>query len=455
MQFQTINPATEEAGEAYALLTDDALQQRIAQADRTFRQWRKTAFTERSQRFYQLIERLEQHRETYAQTITREMGKPIRQARSELDKSAWVCRYYADNAASFLLDQHHDLDTTRDSYVRFAPVGVLYVIMPWNFPFWQLFRFAAPALMAGNTLLFKHAPNVPESARHIAGLFHEAGFPEGAFQNLFIDYKQSDQLIAHPAVQGVTLTGSKGAGSQVAQQAGAHVKKSVLELGGSDPYIVLPDADVAQAAETAALARLQNTGQSCIASKRFIVTQPVADDFIDRFQQAFRDFQTGHPADETTSLGPLARQDIREALDGQVQQAIADGAKLVTGGKPLEGPGFYYEPTILKDIQPGTRMYREEVFGPAAGVYVVKDEQEAIALANDTEFGLGAAIWSEDHERAQTVADDIYTGTIAINGLVKSDPRMPFGGVKASGYGRELSEFGIKEFVNIKTVNIF
>jgi succinate-semialdehyde dehydrogenase/glutarate-semialdehyde dehydrogenase len=455
MQFQTINPATEEAGEAYELLTDDALQQRIEHADQTFREWRKTSFAERSRLFYQLIAQMEQHKETYAQTITREMGKPIQQARRELDKSAWVCRYYADNAESFLSDQHRDLDKTRDSYVRFAPVGALYVIMPWNFPFWQLFRFAAPALMAGNTLLFKHAPNVPASARHIASLFHEAGFPEGAFQNLFIDYEQSDQLIAHPAVQGVTLTGSKGAGSHVAQQAGAHVKKSVLELGGSDPYIVLPDADVGQAAETAALARLQNTGQSCIASKRFIVSQPVADDFIDQFQQAFRTFQTGHPAEEATSLGPLARSDIREALDGQVQQAIAQGAKLVTGGKPLEGPGFYYEPTILTGIQPGTRMYKEEVFGPAAGVYVVKDEQEAIQLANDTEFGLGAAIWSEDHERAQTVADEIYTGTIAINGLVKSDPRLPFGGVKASGYGRELSEFGIKEFVNIKTVNIF
>lgn len=455
MQFKTINPATEVAHQPHPILDDEKLDQRVQKAEKAFEDWRKRGFEERRSFFERLLQLLEKHEEACAETITMEMGKPIKQARGEIQKSKWVCRYYAENAGHFLADQHKNLEATSESIIQFAPLGVVYVIMPWNFPFWQLFRFAAPALMAGNTLLLKHAPSVPESALKIEALFREAGFPDGCFQNLFINYEQSDRVIANPAIQGVTLTGSKGAGSHVAQQAGSHVKKSVLELGGSDPFIVLPDADIAEAAETAATARLQNTGQSCIASKRFVVMAENINAFLEKFEEAFRSFKVGDPTDENTDLGPLARSDIRDKVQAQVDDAIDKGATVRMGGQPMEGTGFFYHPTILMDIDPTMRVYSEEVFGPVACVYTVKSEEEAIALANATEYGLGASIWSGDPERAKRLAKAIHTGSIAINGMVKSDPRLPFGGVKASGYGRELSEFGIKEFVNIKTVNVF
>ena len=455
MQFQTVNPSTGVANEPYQQLDDHSVDQCVESASKAFENWREKGFEERRTFFERLVQLLENQEEACAATITQEMGKPLKQARGEVQKSAWACRYYAENAEYFLADQYKNLEATRESIIQFAPLGVVYVIMPWNFPFWQLFRFAAPALMAGNTLLLKHAPSVPKSALKIEALFQGAGFPDGCFQNLFINYEQSDRVIAHPAVQGVTLTGSKGAGSHVAQQAGAHVKKSVLELGGSDPFIVLPDADVGQAAQTAATARLQNTGQSCIASKRFVVMAEQADHFLEKFEEAFRSFTVGDPTDENTDLGPLARSDIREEIQAQVDDAIDKGATVRMGGQPMSGDGFFYPPTILTDIDSSMRVYYEEVFGPVACVYTVQSEAEAIELANATEYGLGASIWSGDPERAKRLATHIDTGSIAINGMVKSDPRLPFGGVKASGYGRELSEFGIKEFVNIKTVNIF
>ncbi len=455
MQFQTLNPATGVAHDPHPELDDEKLDLCVQKAQKAFEDWRKKRFEERRTFFERLVQLLDEHEGPCAETITMEMGKPIKQARGEISKSKWVCRYYAENAGHFLADQHKNLESTSESIVQFAPLGVVYVIMPWNFPFWQLFRFAAPALMAGNTLLLKHAPSVPESALKIAELFREARFPDGCFQNLFINYEQSDRVIANPAVQGVTLTGSKRAGSHVAQQAGSHVKKSVLELGGSDPFIVLDDADVGQAAEIAATARLQNTGQSCIASKRFVVMADKASLFLDKLEEAFRSFNVGDPTDENTDLGPLARSDIRDEIQAQVNDAFNKGATVRLGGQPMEDAGFFYHPTILTDIDSSMRVYYEEVFGPVACVYTVQSEEEAIELANATEYGLGASIWSGDPERAKKFAPEIHTGSIAINGMVKSDPRLPFGGVKASGYGRELSEFGIKEFVNIKTVNVF
>lgn len=456
MQYQTINPATEAAEAPHGLMDDQEVENRIEKASNAFQEWRSKSFEERRACFERLIDLLENHHhETYAQTITREVGKPLKQARGEVSKSAWACRYYANNAGYFLADQPKNLESTRESYTRFAPLGVLYAVMPWNFPFWQLFRFAAPAVMAGNTFLLKHAPNVPASALTIEQMFAEAGFPDGCLQNLFIDYNQSDRLIAHPAIKGVTLTGSYGAGSHVAKQAGAHVKKTVLELGGSDPFIVLPDADVEEAAQTAATARLQNSGQSCIAGKRFIVTRENADAFLEAFQAAFKAFKPGDPMAEDTSLGPLARADILETLEAQVNDAVQKGATVHMGGGAYSGRGYYYQPTILTGITPEMRVYKEEVFGPVAAVYVVESADAAIDLANDTPYGLGAALWSKDTERAKKLADRIEAGSIAINGMVKSDPRMPFGGVKASGYGRELSEFGIQAFVNIKGVNVF
>ena len=454
MAFRTLNPATEELIKNYSLVDDNTLNQQIDKSQAAFDHWRHRSFEERKPFIRQLAETLENEKVTHARTITREMGKPVNQAVGEIEKCAWVCRYYAENAAHFLENEEKDLDGKR-SIIRFEPLGVIYAIMPWNFPYWQFFRYAIPALMAGNVTLLKHAPNVPECALNMADAFYKAGFPEGVFQNLFIDHDQSQRLIKHPAIQGITLTGSTRAGSHVASQAGENIKKTVLELGGSDPFIVLEDANVEEAAKTAAVARMQNTGQSCIASKRFILQAGIRDQFMDVFQKEIESFQQGDPEDPETYLGPLARKDLVDKLDEQVQESVRKGAKIVTGGEQLDRIGFYYQPTILTAVEKGMPAYHEELFGPVATVLTVQDEKEAIRVANDTPYGLGGTIWSNDQEKALDLSRDLTCGNISLNGIVKSDPRLPFGGVKQSGYGRELSEFGIKEFVNIKTINVF
>ncbi len=454
MEFRTLNPATEKLEKTYPFISDKELWKKVEAGEEAFDEWRKLSTAERKPYFQALAQELEAEKDFHGRTITREMGKPLKQAIGEIEKCAWVCRHYAENAESFLESVHKDFDD-KTGIIRFEPLGIIYAIMPWNFPYWQFFRYAAPALMAGNVTLLKHAPNVPQCTLNIEEVFQKAGFPANVFQHLFIDYAQSDKLIGHSAIQGITLTGSTGAGSHVAAHAGKHIKKTVLELGGSDPFLVLADAHVEEAAKTAAWARMQNTGQSCIASKRFLVHDAVKDQFLETFKQEIVRYKQGDPENEETQLGPLARKDLVDQLDQQVRESVEKGAKVLTGGKVVEGPGYYYEPTILTDVGKGMPAYNEELFGPVATVFTFSDEQEAINLANDTPYGLGASVWSASVERAKTLSWEIQTGNISINGMVKSDPRLPFGGVKASGYGRELSEFGIKEFVNIKTLNVF
>jgi succinate-semialdehyde dehydrogenase/glutarate-semialdehyde dehydrogenase len=380
-----------------------------------------------------------------------EMGKPLAQGVAEAEKCAWVCDYYADQAAAMLADQPRQTDAAR-SYVRFEAIGPVLAIMPWNFPFWQVFRFAAPALAAGNAGLLKHAPNVSRCALEIEQVFRDAGLPDGLFRSVFLSNEAAAGVIADPRVRAVTLTGSDRAGSQVAEGAGRHLKKTVLELGGSDPFIVLEDADLARAAQIAAEARLQNSGQSCIAAKRFIVVEPIARDFLERFTAAMGARRVGDPLDPAISIGPQARLDLRENLHRQVRESVQRGAQVVLGGQLPEGPGAFYPPTVLTAVQPGMPAFDEETFGPVAAVVRAKDEADAIRIANASQYGLGASVWTADRARGERVAREIEAGSVFVNGLVKSDPRLPFGGVKRSGFGRELSEYGLREFVNIKTV---
>jgi succinate-semialdehyde dehydrogenase/glutarate-semialdehyde dehydrogenase len=379
------------------------------------------------------------------------MGKPIVQGEAEVDKCAWTCDFYADQAATYLAPQPRETDASL-SYVRFDPLGLILAVMPWNFPFWQVFRFAAPALMAGNAGLLKHASNVPRCALQIEEVLREAGFPRGLFATALVPSRAVAGLIADPRVAAVTLTGSDLAGSQVAEHAGRELKKTVLELGGSDPFIVLADADVAAAARTAADARLVNSGQSCIAAKRFIAVEAVADAFVARFAEELRTRRMGDPLDRTTQVGPQARTDLRDALHAQVEESVKRGARRVLGGEVPPGPGAFYPPTLLAAVDRGMPAFDEETFGPVAAVIRAKDDADAVRLANDSVFGLGASLWTQNHARAERLAAQIEAGSIFVNGLVKSDPRLPFGGIKRSGYGRELSEYGIREFVNIKTV---
>jgi len=385
--------------------------------------------------------------------MTAEMGKTIKAARDEAVKSAGGCRYYAENAEQFLRDEHVAIEGGA-SYVAYQPIGPVLAVMPWNFPFWQVFRFAAPALMAGNVGLLKHASNVPQCALAIEDIFRRAGFPEGAFQTLLIGSADVSRVIDDARVMAVTLTGSEPAGRQVASQAGRQIKKTVLELGGSDPFIVMPSANLQAAATTAVKARTINNGQSCIAAKRFIVAEAIAGDFEQRFVAGMRALKIGDPMDETVDVGPLATPQILEDLDKQVQKSVAAGARVLTGGKRLNGPGNYYAPTVLAGIPENAPAYREELFGPVASLFRVPDLDAAISLANDSTFGLGASVWTNDEQERRRFIDDIEAGQVFVNGMTASDPRLPFGGVKASGYGRELSTFGIREFVNIKTVCI-
>jgi len=451
MSLISRNPATEEIIATFDEISDAALEEKLQKAHDTFKRWRTTPFAERKVRMHALADVLRAKKEQYGKTITEEMGKTIGTAVAEVEKCAWVCDFYADNAEAFLAPEPVVVDGA-ESFVRFDPLGVVLAVMPWNFPFWQVFRFAAPAAMAGNTGILKHASNVPRSAMAIEEAFREAGFPDGVFQNLAIGASRVEGVLRDPRVAAATLTGSESAGMAVASVAGAEIKKTVLELGGSDPFIVLADADVSFSCDSGANARLQNAGQSCIAAKRFILVESIADEFMKRYTALYRTLVIGDPMDEKTSIGPLATEAILKDVVRQVEHSVKQGARIVTGGKRLPPPGYFYEPTILADVKKGMSAYDEELFGPVAAMIVVKDEEEAIHVANDTRFGLGASIWSRDTKHAQEVAKRIESGAVFINSIVKSDPRVPFGGIKKSGYGRELSHYGIREFTNIKTV---
>jgi acyl-CoA reductase-like NAD-dependent aldehyde dehydrogenase len=449
--IESINPATEEVLKRFPPDTREQVEQALERAIAAFPAWRKRPFAERAELMRQAASRLRQEKPRLAGIITAEMGKPLVEAEAEIEKCAWGCEYYAENAEKFLRDEPRS-SSARESYIQFVPLGTVLAIMPWNFPFWQVLRFAAPAVMAGNTAILKHASNVPQCAIAVEGLFRECGFPEGVFRSLLISSSAVADVIDDPRIAAVTLTGSEIAGSQVAAHAGRVFKKTVLELGGSDPFIVLEDADLEAAVRTGVRARYQNTGQSCIAAKRFIVAEKIFDDFQARFVEAVRELKVGDPTDRATQIGPLARKDLLGSLERQVHDSVAQGAKLLTGGKRRAGPGYFFEPTVLTNVGTGMPASSEEVFGPVAALLKARDAGEAIRIANSSPYGLGSNLWTRDLDRARELAREIEAGQVFINGMVASDPRLPFGGVKRSGYGRELSEFGIREFVNIQTV---
>jgi len=451
MPIQSVNPSTGEILQTFQADTPAQVDRKLALSAAAFRDWRRVSFSDRARLMRSAAEILEQGKDRYGRIMTAEMGKPIQSARDEAAKCAWACRHYAENAERLLADQAVET-AARLSFIRCQPLGPILAVMPWNFPFWQVFRFAAPALMAGNTGLLKHASNVPQCALAIAGVFREAGFPEGVFETLLIGSDAVAGAIADDRVKAVTLTGSEPAGIQVAAQAGRHLKKTVLELGGSDPFIVMPSAALETAVHHAVRARVVNNGQSCIAAKRFLIAEPVSDEFERRFVAAMEALKVGDPMDEATELGPLATPKILEGLNDQVQRSLAAGARLLTGGRRLERPGNYYAPTVLADVPESAPAACEELFGPVASLFRVRDIDAAIRLANATSFGLGASVWTASETEQTRFIDEIEAGLVYVNGMVVSDPRLPFGGVKRSGYGRELGAEGIREFVNIKTV---
>jgi succinate-semialdehyde dehydrogenase/glutarate-semialdehyde dehydrogenase len=451
VSLQSVNPATGALLETVEETSPAELDRIIAHADAASRDWRGLPVTARAERLRAAGTILRERKNVYARTMALEMGKPLAQGVAEAEKCAWACDYYADEAAAMLADEPRRSDAAR-SYVRFEAIGPVLAIMPWNFPFWQVFRFAAPALAAGNAGILKHAPNVSRCALEIERAFRDAGLPDGLFRSVFLSNDATAGVIADPRVRAVTLTGSDRAGSQVAERAGRHLKKTVLELGGSDPFIVLEDADVARAAQVAADARLQNSGQSCIAAKRFIVADQVAGQFTERLIAEMGSRRVGDPLDPTTAVGPQARLDLRANLHRQVEESVRRGARPALGGRLPDGPGAFYPPTVLTAVQPGTPAFDEETFGPVAAVMVARDEADAVRIANASVYGLGASVWTADPARGERIARELQAGSVFVNGMVKSDPRLPFGGVKRSGYGRELSEYGLREFVNIKTV---
>ena len=449
--MQSINPATEEVIAQYTPMSAATVAETLAQSREAFTGWRRRSVEDRAGFVQRAGEQLRAHRDRLAMLATTEMGKPIAQAEAEVEKSASNCDFYAENGARFLADQVMD-SPAHESYVSFEPLGVVLAVMPWNYPYWQVFRCAIPAIMAGNTVILKHASNVTGCALAIEDMFKAAGFPDGVFRTLVMESKDVDKLIEDPRIVAVALTGSDAAGSKVAAKAGMLLKKTVLELGGSDPFIVLGDANIAGAATFAAKSRFQNTGQSCIAAKRFLVIDAVADEFERLFKENAEAMVAGDPTDRATTMGPLARSDLREALERQCAATVEQGASVITGGKRIDRKGFFYEPTILSGVTPDMPAFKEETFGPLAAITRVRDVDEAIRLANDSPYGLGGNIWSHDIARAKELARRIETGTVSINGMVASHPRLPFGGVKRSGYGRELSSFGILEFTNIQTI---
>jgi len=451
MALESINPATDELLETFTEWSDQQVAETIEQAQQAFLSWRKTSFAQRATLMHKAADILRQNRDEYARIMALEMGKPVVEGRSEVDKCALVCDYYADEAERFLSREPAESDGSK-AYVEFRPLGVVLAVMPWNFPFWQVFRFAAPGLMAGNAGLLKHSSNVPQSALAIEEVFVKAGFPANVFRTLMIGSGKVDKVIEHPHVKAVTLTGSDIAGRKVAAKAGAMLKKTVMELGGSDPFVVLEDADIETAATVAVKARCINSGQSCIAAKRFIVVDSVYDAFVEKFRSVMAALVIGDQLDEKTQVGPQARKDLMMELHGQVEASVAKGAKVILGGAPMGDKGAFYPPTILTEVKPGMPAYHEEFFGPVALVIRVKDAAEALHVANDTEFGLGGSVWTRDTAKGEAFAAQVEAGAVFVNGMVKSDPRLPFGGIKISGFGRELSHYGIKEFVNIQTI---
>ncbi|MGK7925909.1 MAG: NAD-dependent succinate-semialdehyde dehydrogenase [Spirulina sp.] len=451
MAIATINPANGETLKTFTPLTAEEIETKLAKAESVFASYRKTKMSDRAGWLYNAADLLEKNAAEYGKIMTLEMGKPIKGAIAEAKKCALVCRYYADNGADFLKDLPGESDGS-SAFMRYQPLGVVLAVMPWNFPFWQVFRFAAPALMAGNVGLLKHASNVPQCAIAIEEIISQAGFPDGVFQTLLIGASQVEAIVADDRVQAATLTGSEPAGASLASTAGKHIKKTVLELGGSDPFIVLDSADIDGAVATGTTARMLNNGQSCIAAKRFIVSEAVADEFEAKLLAQFQTLKVGDPMLEETDIGPLATASIRDEIATQVQKSVEMGAKVLIGGKPLEGKGNFYPPTILSEIPAGSPADIEEFFGPVALFFRVKNLEEAIALANATPLGLGASVWTNDEKERDRAIEEIEAGAVFVNGLVKSDPRLPFGGIKRSGYGRELSIQGIHEFVNIKTI---
>src|SRR5215469_5471133 len=451
MAIATIDPANGHTVKTFESLSDAQIEQRVQRAADTFREYHKTSFADRAKKMLRAAEILEKEKDSLGRLMTLEMGKPLRAAIAEAAKCATACHYYAENAEKFLADEIVETSAKR-SFIRYLPLGPVLAVMPWNFPFWQVIRFAAPALMASNVGLLKHASNVPQCALKIEEIFRAAGFPEGAFQTLLIGSQKVDALLADPRIVAATLTGSEQAGIQVGVGAAKRIKKVVLELGGSDPFIVMPSADLEAAVSTAVLARVQNNGQSCIAAKRFIVAEPIADEFERKFVAKMDSLKIGDPFDEKTELGPLSTAEAVKDLERDVQKTVQAGAKLLTGGHPLKRPGNFYAPTVLTNIPKDSPAYGEEFFGPVASIFRVKDMDEAIRLANDVRFGLGSSIWTNDEKERERFINEIEAGMVFINKMVASDPRIPFGGVKASGHGRELGKVGIREFVNAKTV---
>ncbi len=451
MPVKSINPATGKEIQSFPELSREEIEKIVTKAGEAFKNWRNVAFPERGILMKKAAGILRAKSNIYGRLITQEMGKPLSQAIAEVEKCAVICDYYAENAEKILTREVVSTDAS-ESYMQFEPLGVILAVMPWNYPFWQVFRFAVPALMAGNVALLKHASNVPLSALAIEEIFSQAGFPSGTFTTLLSGPQHVEEIISLPAIKGVTLTGSEAAGRQVAAISGRYLKKILLELGGSDPFIVLPDADLETAARAAIAARLINNGQSCIAAKRLIIVKSVYTDFEQKLVKLMRQVKVGDPIELQTELGPMAREDLRIELERQVKRSCENGAVILCGGQRINGPGFYFQPTILANVHKGMPAYDEELFGPVAALIQVEDEEEAVNVANDTALGLGASIWTSDRKRAVILANKIESGMVFINGIVKSDPRLTFGGIKNSGYGRELADYGIKEFVNIKTV---
>jgi succinate-semialdehyde dehydrogenase/glutarate-semialdehyde dehydrogenase len=451
MAIASINPGTGETLKSFEALSEAQIEEKLKLADSTFRIYRQTPFAERARLMMRAAEILETEKEAFGKTMTTEMGKPLKAAIAEAEKCAWVCRYYAENAQQHLADQFVETNAEK-SYVHFQPLGPVLAVMPWNFPFWQVFRFAAPALMAGNVGLLKHASNVPQCALAIEDIFARAGFPKGTFQTLLIGSDAVERILNDHRVVAATLTGSEPAGRSVAATAGKQIKKTVLELGGSDPFIVMPSANLAEAVTTAVKARTINNGQSCIAAKRFIVAAEIYDDFEKQFVTEMQALKIGDPMTESTDIGPLATPQIVNDLEEQVKKAVASGARVLAGGKKIDRPGNFFEPTVLVDIDLNTPVSCEEIFGPVAMLFRVSSVDEAMHVANATPFGLGSAAWTNDAAEQRRFIEELEAGAVFINGMVASDPRLPFGGVKHSGYGRELAEFGIREFTNIKTV---
>jgi succinate-semialdehyde dehydrogenase/glutarate-semialdehyde dehydrogenase len=451
VSIKTVNPATGEEIQEFEALGEEETERKLQLAADTFQEYHKTSFEERSRMMMRAAEILDDEAGPFGSLMTSEMGKTLAAATAEAQKCARGCRYYAENAGKFLADEPVELEGA-SVFVRYEPLGPILAVMPWNFPFWQVFRFAAPALMSGNVGLLKHASNVPQCALAIEDIFRRAGFPEGAFQALLISSSQVKAVVDDPRVRAATLTGSEPAGRSVASEAADNIKKSVLELGGSDPFIVMPSADLDAAVSTAVTARTLNNGQSCINAKRVIVHQEVADEFTRRFVGEMEALKVGDPMDEETDMGPLAMPQILEDVDEQVRKSVEAGARVLTGGEPVEGPGNYYPPTVITDIPEDAPAYREEIFGPVASLFRVEGIDEAIRIANDTTFGLGSSAWTNDPDERDRFVSEIEAGMVYINRMTESTPEVPFGGAKRSGYGRELSYFGIREFVNAKTV---